>query len=304
MDIVSAGNLADRFVRLKQFLHHLEFQLRRVCHRPVALLEIACFPVGNLPFEEVHFHKNPGSNISGKVPGYGSNTIVVYTSDHGANFPFAKWTLYEEGIRVPFIVRWPGKVEPGSVTDAMVSFVDVIPTLMEAAGGRPPGDLDGRSFLDVLTGNSQSHRDAVFASHTGNGRNYPEWKANWSPMRAVCTRSHKYILNLNPRRQFKNHITGCGPNRQPAAYQPYWDAWVEKAKSDSHARRMVNKYLHRPVEELYDLRDDPYEMNNLASSPEHVDVLRSLRSRLASWRKKQGDTVPVHIVQDYEPPTR
>jgi len=196
-------------------------------------------------------------------------------------------------------------VDPeGSVTDAMVSFVDVIPTLMEAAGGNPPRDLDGKSFLDVLTGNSESHRDAVFASHTGNGRNYPEWKANWSPMRAICTRNHKYILNFNPKRQFKNHIIGCGPDRQPAAYQPYWDSWVEKAKSDSHARRIVDKYLWRPVEELYDLREDPYETNNLASSPEHADLLRSLRKRLASWRKKQGDTVPVHIVRDYKPPTR
>ncbi|MEA3367655.1 MAG: sulfatase-like hydrolase/transferase, partial [Planctomycetota bacterium] len=67
--------------------------------------------------------------------GYGPNTLFIYTSDHGSNFPLAKWCLYDAGIRVPFLVRWPGKVQPGSVTDAMAGLVDVLPTIVEAGGG-------------------------------------------------------------------------------------------------------------------------------------------------------------------------
>jgi N-sulfoglucosamine sulfohydrolase len=81
--------------------------------------------------------------------GFASNTVFLYTSDQGAQWPFAKWGLYDQGIHVPFIVRWPGVTTSGSVTEAMISFADVLPTLIELAGGKPPGDMDGRRFTGI-----------------------------------------------------------------------------------------------------------------------------------------------------------
>ena len=234
--------------------------------------------------------------------GYGSNTLLVYTSDHGPNFAFAKWCLYDEGIRVPFVARWPGVIQPAATTDAMISLADIVPTLIEAAGGTPPKHIDGQSFLDVLTGQKQEHRKTVFASHTGNNRKYPAWKANWTPARAIRTCTHKYILNLNPNYEFICHITGCRPDRQPDAYHPYWDSWVRMAKDDDQARMRVYQFQHRPQHELYDLAEDPFERENIANRPENAELLEALQAQLSDWRKKQGDNVAVYLNRKYVAP--
>ncbi len=222
--------------------------------------------------------------------GYTDNTLLLYTSDQGANWPFAKWCVYDGGLRVPMLVRWPGRVAAGKVTGAMVSFADILPTFIEAAGGTPPTDIDGRSFLGVLTGKATEHRKAVFGTHTGYMGNTPGI-TNHSPARTVRTRTHRYILNLDAGRIFDTHITGCGPRSR--WYVAFWDSWVEKAKTDPKARALVDAYRHRPVEELFDLRKDPYEMNNLAARGEHAELMESMRKRLAKWRSQQGDTTPL-----------
>jgi len=234
--------------------------------------------------------------------GYRNNTLVIYTSDHGPNFPFAKWCLYDEGIRVPLIARWPGVIRPGTTTDAMISLADIVPTAIGAAGGAVPRNIDGESFLDVLRGRKKEHRDVVFASHTGMSRRYPSWKANWSPARAIRTRTHAYILNLNPNDEFVCHITACRPDRQPAAYHPYWDSWVELAGTDDAAKARVEQFLYRPQNELYDLTRDPFEKENIANRPENAELLRSLQAQLAEWRKQQGDKVPVYLDEKYVAP--
>jgi arylsulfatase A-like enzyme len=227
--------------------------------------------------------------------GYRENTLIIYTSDHGPNFPFAKWCLYDEGMRVPVIATWPGVIEPDTTTHAMISLADIVPTVIEAAGGTAPDDIDGKSFVDVLKGQKKEHREFIFGSHTGNRRGYPQWKANWSPARTIRTRTHKYILNLNPNYEFICHITGCRPDRQPAAYHPYWDSWVRLAQTDEHARLRVEQFQHRPQHELYDLTNDPFEKENIADRPEHADLLKALQARLSDWRTEQGDTVPLYL---------
>jgi N-sulfoglucosamine sulfohydrolase len=237
----------------------------------------------------------------------GNNTIFIYTSDHGSNFPLAKWCLYDAGIRVPLLVRWPGTVQPGLTTDAMVSLADLLPTMIDAAGGVVPDALDGRSFLKVLQGASSGHLESVFASHTGADSRYAAWKANWSPHRAIRTRTHKYILNLNPNDPFMTHLIGCDPDdpkKQPQATHPFWKSWERKAQTDERARRIVTRYTHRPVEELYDLRSDPNEEHNLASLPESAELLQALRKQLGEWRKAQNDQVPVHLTKPYIAPGR
>ena len=87
---------------------------------------------------------------------------AVRTADHGAQFPFGKWNAYDAGIRTPLVAVWPGRIKPGTTAKAMVSWIDLLPTCLEAAGGKPPADLSGRSFLAVLRGEKDAHRDRVF----------------------------------------------------------------------------------------------------------------------------------------------
>jgi N-sulfoglucosamine sulfohydrolase len=228
--------------------------------------------------------------------GMRENTLLVFTSDQGANWPFAKWCVYDEGLRVPFIVRWPGKTAPGTVSDAMVCLTDLLPTFIHAAGNEPPKSMDGQSLISVLTGKEKAHRKVVFGTHTGNENGGPGI-ANHCPARTIRTPTHRYILNLSPDTTFTTHITGCksGPH-----YLPHWDSWTEKAKTDPKAKAIVERYQHRPREELYDLRKDPFEMNNLANNPEQATLLRSLRQQLAEWCKTQDDTIPLKYLTEQE----
>ncbi|PQO38739.1 arylsulfatase A family protein [Blastopirellula marina] len=207
----------------------------------------------------------------------GEDTLFLHTSDHGAQWPFGKWTLYDEGIRTPMIAVWPGKIAPGKRTDAMVSWIDILPTLYAAVGQTPPEELDGRSFLPVLLGERDSHRDVIFTVHSGDGNH------NVYPTRSIRTPRWKYIRNLHPEFKFTSHI--LGDNRP----QPYWGSWVEKAKTTPEAARKVKRYLQRPAVELYDLEADPTEQNNLATNPDHADTLAKLSDQLDAWMKKQGD---------------
>jgi len=216
-----------------------------------------------------------------------ANTLFIYTSDQGANWPFEKWCLYDGGLRVPFIARWPGKVARASVTDAMVNLADILPTFIAAGGGERPKDIDGRSFMGVLEGKIKTHRKVVFGTHTGNDNGGPGI-ANHCPARTVRTATHRYILNLQPDRTFTTHITGC---RRGPHYLAFWGSWVRKAKTDAKARKIVQAYQHRAAEELYDLATDPHEMRNLADSPEHAKLVGSMRKVLAEWCKQQNDTV-------------
>jgi uncharacterized sulfatase len=213
--------------------------------------------------------------------GFAENTLFVYTSDQGPEWPHCKWTVYDTGLRVPFVARWPGKVKAGAVCDALVSLVDVTPTLIELAGGAVPPGLDGRSFRDVLLGREAAFRDVVFAAHTGDG------EMNKFPQRCARDRRYKYVLNLHPERTWTTHFT-LVPGL-PDSHKDVWDAWVEKAKTDPAAAKLIDTIEHHPAEELYDTQADPYELTNLAGRPELRPVLDRLREQLRQWRAAQND---------------
>ena len=212
----------------------------------------------------------------------GPNTLFLHTSDHGAQWPFGKWTLYDDGIRTPMIAVWPGKIAADQRTDAMVSWIDILPTLYEAAGKTPPEEIDGRSFLPVLKGEKESHRDEIFTVHSGDGNH------NVFPSRSVRTGRWKYIRNLHSEFKFSSHIV---TEKRPV---PYWDSWVHKAETTPEAARKVNRYIARPAEELYDLEADPLEQHNLAGDPDQAQVLQQLRGKLDVWMKEQGDQQKVY----------
>lgn len=209
----------------------------------------------------------------------GPDTLFVFTADHGAQWPFGKWNCYEAGVHTPLIVAWPGVVEPGSRTDALVSWVDLLPTLVAAAGGPTPNDLDGRSFLPVLRGERQTHRDRIFTTHSGDGR----W--NIYPIRSVRSSEWKLIVNLRPECAFTTHIDLPGNLGQ----RGYFATWEAAAKSDRQAAAIVHRYHARPAAELYHLATDPHEQHNLAANPEHAPRLQALRAELEAWMREQGD---------------
>ncbi len=216
--------------------------------------------------------------------GLDGNTLFIYTSDNGTGFPFAKWTLYEAGINMPFVARWPDHIKPGTVSHAMISFVDVLPTCIEAGGGTPPEDLDGRSFMAVLEKGKEEHRELTFATHTNKGI----ISGSEYPVRAIRTRTHKYICNLIPDGTFTNVVThGQAGNEAGAAR--YWKSWAKLAPRDAFAAERVKMYQHRPAEELYDLRADPYELKNIAGDSAQKQLMAGLRARLLEWMKQQGD---------------
>lgn len=214
----------------------------------------------------------------------GDNTIFVHTSDHGAQWPFGKWNLYDYGICVPLIISWPGKIERGSKSDAMVSTIDLLPTLLDLVGGNVPKDLDARSFADVLLGKKHTHREEIYTTHTGDGIK------NIYPIRSIRTRDWKLIHNLHPEFTHTNH---SDLDRKPMA-GAYWNEWAEKVKTDEHARKVVDHYFIRPEWEFYNVNRDPWELNNLADDPQYAGQIAKLRAKLAAWMKSQGDEGLVH----------
>lgn len=219
--------------------------------------------------------------VRAHLPG---DTLFLFSADHGAQWPFGKWNLYEAGVCVPLIVAWPGTVKPGVRTEAMVQWTDFLPTLLDAAGGKAPGELDGRSFLPVLKGGSDSHRERIFTTHSTDAR------MNNYPSRAVRDGRWKYIRNLHPEFAFTTHIDLVAGKLGQRAFFATWEA---AAKTDPKAAAILKRYHERPAEELYDLTADPAEQQNLAAAPEHAETLARLRAELDAWMKAQGDTQAV-----------
>ena len=210
----------------------------------------------------------------------GNDVLFVHTSDHGSQWPFAKWTLYDFGTRVPFIASWPGKIAPGTKSNALVSWVDILPTLIAAAGSEAPPYLDGRSFLPILLGKSQAHRERVFTTHSG------DVNVNVYPSRAVRTRDWKLIHNLRPEFAFTTH---SDLHRKPGA-GAFWGEWASLAKTHPQAKEILDRYYQRPEFELYHMTNDQWERANLAHDPNHAMTLDRLKLELATWMRSQNDT--------------
>jgi uncharacterized sulfatase len=201
----------------------------------------------------------------------------MVVSEQGSAFPFGKWTCYDHGLQSAMVVRWPGKVKAGATTDAMVEYVDVTPTFIDVAGGKPVAPVDGRSFLPVLRGEAAAHKEHVFGIMTTRGINNG---TDAFAIRSVRDTRYKLILNLNHKSKFTNACTKT----------PLFKSMVGKAEAgDATAKRLVRAYQHRPAVELYDLRADPLEMNNLAAQTGSQEHVTRLRAKLEAWMKSQGD---------------
>jgi N-sulfoglucosamine sulfohydrolase len=209
-----------------------------------------------------------------KETGNADNTLIIFLSDNGIPFPGAKTTLYDAGVHLPLIVKSPAQTKAGAVCDAMASWTDLAPTILDWAGVKTPKEMRGRSLLPVLDVEKTKGWDVVYGSHQ-----FHE-VTMYYPMRMVRTRKHKYILNLA-------HLLPY-----PFASDLYnSDSWQGALKRGDKMLGSRNReaFEHRPKEELYDLTADPNELKNLADDPKSAVVVKDLRARLRSWQEATKD---------------
>ena len=215
-----------------------------------------------------------------KDTGKDHNTLVIYLSDNGISFPGAKLSLYDPGVRLPLIISSPEQSRRGVVNHAMVSFLDLLPTILEWANVSGPSyPLPGRSLLPILEQENPEGWDQVFLSRT-----FIE-VTTYYPSRGVRTRKYKYINHLLPQLTF--------PFGQGMVASEMWKA-VLRRNITQLGIRSVDAFLHRPSEELYDLEKDPDEAHNLAGDARYAPVLRDLRQRVSEFQKKTNDPWYLH----------
>jgi N-sulfoglucosamine sulfohydrolase len=223
--------------------------------------------------------------------GLAENTLVAFMGDNGSSQFRGKGTLFEFGIHVPLLVRWPGQVKPGSVTSELISGEDIAPTFLEAAGLPVPPEMTGKSFLKLLRSETFDARKFVFAERGAHGSGLPGNSASFDLGRAVVSKTHKLIYNA-------------------LGQLPYWpvdfagDAmWKELQQMHKDGKldsRMSQLYFSptRPLFELYDLANDPNEFNNLAGKPEAGAIEKELKAAMQEWMILQRDFVPLPVTPE------
>ncbi|MFO8026194.1 MAG: sulfatase [Opitutales bacterium] len=209
--------------------------------------------------------------------GLRDNTLVMlYMGDHGMAFPFAKSNLYAAGTRGTLIMRWPGEIPPGEVDhEHMVSTIDFAPTLLEAAGLPPLEGIDGRSFLAIAKGGSQSGRDRVMTVY------HEVYGGKLYEMRAIRTHGDAYIWNAwsDGEKQYRaENMSGAT-----------WAAMVEAGKEDPGIRDRCQYYLYRSPEEFFLVDEDPFERNNRIDDPEYAEPVAEMRGQLLDWMEQIND---------------
>ena len=210
------------------------------------------------------------------------NTMVIFTSEQGSQFPGSKWTNWNTGLHTALIASWPGKIPNDKRSDALVQYADVLPTLLDLAGDKINKNLDGKSFKEVLTKGKKDHRKFAYGVHN----NIPEGPAY--PIRSITNGKFRYIHNLTPKALYmEKHLMGIrGDGR---LNNKYWGTWIWDSHTKPEILRLVTRYMNRPVEELYHNEEDAYEMNNLAAKAEHAKVQSELKNELTRWLTESGD---------------
>ena len=223
--------------------------------------------------------------------GHADDTLVIFLSDNGRPFPGAKDNLYREGIRLPLIVRSPQQQKRHLHNRAMVSWIDITPTILDWAGAAAPAGyhflpLPGRSLLPILESENPAGWDRVFATHSFHEIN------QYYPIRSLRTRRYSYFHNLEPSLEV--------PIASDVALSPSWKAIVS-TPGVQLGKRTLEAFRHRPAEELYDLAADPDEVTNLVADPAHAPALADLRAQLATWRTATHDPWMAGVTDPFGP---
>ncbi len=201
------------------------------------------------------------------------NTVVMFIGDHGRPHVRGKQWLYDSGIRVPLIVRWPEKIKPNQVSQEMVSSIDLAATILNIAGIQVPETMEGQVFL----GPNKQKRDVIFAARD-------RCDEAFDRIRCVRDQRFKYIRNDYP------EIPYWQTSRYKDKYYPMLKL-MKKLYNEGKLNEVQKRFFEdrKPREELYDTQNDPYEIHNLAENPEYNDKLEEMRSRLDQWIDETGD---------------
>ena len=204
-----------------------------------------------------------------------TDTIFIFLSEQGIAMPRGKWSPYEHGSRALCLAYWPKHI-PARKTSALSMYCDIVPTLLDFAGGEE-AELDGRSLKSVwTTDNHDIHREAVFISNV-----HPFWQ------KAIVTDTYKLIWTGHPERE---HIWGNFHSKSKFFSRP-WSEWIADAEHDENAAKKIKRILKPNEFELYDVVSDPYEMNDLAALPEHRIRVRSMNEKLRKLILSNGESL-------------
>jgi arylsulfatase A-like enzyme len=211
-------------------------------------------------------------NIIGNIMGYlddinlMEDTLFIYTTDHGIPFPRAKCTLYDPGIKT-LLLMYNSSMESfsgGKTYDQLISNIDLVPTLIELVGGELPDNIEGKSFLPLLSGTEKVHREEIYSEKT--------YHEIYDPLRSIRTRKYKYIKNFE-------EIETAFQIPKDIAMDPSGKFIIEQ---ESYKEP-------RPMEELYDLEKDPDEKENLFNDGAYQEILYELRTKLFAWMEETND---------------
>jgi len=223
--------------------------------------------------------------------GFGDDTIVVFMGDNGYAFPHGKGSLYDPGLHVPLLMRWPAVVERGSTTGELISCEDIAPTLLEAAGVSVPEEMSGHSFVKLLRGEAFEGRKYIF------GERGPHGSATMSE----TTKANGFDLSRCVRSQRFKLIYNCTPHQEYApvdsANDPGWQEMVAAHQEGTLDAALSRAYFThpRPVHEFFDLERDPGELENLAGRSELAEVERELRVALQEKMILDYDFLPLPL---------
>ena len=212
--------------------------------------------------------------------GKAKDTLVAYFGDHGADMLRGKRTSYEGGTRIPLIIRWPGRTKTQLVSTELVSLLDLAPTLLETTGAAPIPNLPGISLIPLMKGLKTEWRTHLFTEfHLHSAHNF-------YPQRTIRNDRYKLILNLMPGRANPGY---------PFTNNRFFEALIATIDQAPEPIRSAYHNMERPPKfELYDLKEDPHEFNNLAEDPNYSDIRSDLEKRLDSWRHETRDPMLKH----------
>lgn len=206
------------------------------------------------------------------------NTIVILLSDHGMPFPYAKSTVYQNGVKTPMIVRWPGKIAEATVNKTdLVSAVDLAPTILDITQLPVPETFEGHSFQQSLFNKNEKPNEFVFAQYDENAGGIPR------PSRTVISKKYGYIFNP--------WATGDYKFISAATHQQTYKQMKRLSDSNKDIKKRFDFWIHRTVEELYDYEKDPNALNNLIDDPAYNEVLEELRQQLQLHLASTSDYV-------------
>jgi len=215
--------------------------------------------------------------------GKAENTLVMLSTEQGWQFSGGKWTNWNQGVHTGIIAKWPGKIKPGTTTNALIQFADITPTFIDLAGGKKISGLSGKSFLDVLLHKKDKHRKYVYCMHN----NIPEGSPY--PIRSIISKDYHYIVNLLPDSiYFEKHLEAG------AHGETWWERWKDAAELNEREDFLVKRFYKRPPEELYSVKNDPDQFHNLAENHNLKSKKALLNRKLNKWMKSQKDPgIPV-----------